>query len=242
MKSFFRHLKKFRKYNGSLSAWEITKRASVYREWKSQLNSGLSPLDLELPWITIDAKRYLESYIKKHIKKKQLRVFEYGTGGSSLFFLKHGCEVVSVEHDSEWFGRVKQRVLDRKLKKWTGFLEKPEPILGDMELDASNPAHYYTTDKNYINFIFKKYVNTIEKYPDMHFDIVLVDGRSRPACLAHARHKVTHGGLLVLDNSEREYYTEKFVLGNTCRLQLSRFSPLVASRAFTKTSIYSCMG
>jgi predicted O-methyltransferase YrrM len=42
--------------------------------------------------------------------------------------------------------------------------------------------------------------------PDQSFDVIVADGRARPACLRVAMPKLKPGGLLVLDNAERPWY------------------------------------
>lgn len=80
----------------------------------------------------------------------------------------------------------------------------------------------------------------IKKFPDNYFDIVLVDGRSRPSCLFHSLNKVKKGGLLVLDNAEREYYLCKGIIDkNKYKLILSLNSALISNSVFTQTNIYS---
>mgnify|MGYP002282580474 CR=1 FL=1 len=41
-------------------------------------------------------------------------------------------------------------------------------------------------------------------------DLILVDGRARPECLFMSLDKLKSGGLMVLDNSERERYSIVF--------------------------------
>lgn len=55
------------------------------------------------------------------------------------------------------------------------------------------------------------YEDYILMYPDTHFDLVIVDGRNRAACIANAVAKVKPGGWFVLDNSEREQYQAAIV-------------------------------
>ena len=53
---------------------------------------------------------------------------------------------------------------------------------------------------------FERYVRAIDDYPDGHFHVVSVDGRARVACLERALAKIAPGGLLILDNSQRDRY------------------------------------
>jgi hypothetical protein len=60
-----------------------------------------------IPWITYPAIRFLEPRIKKNF-----RVFEFGSGLSTLWWAKRVSQVVSVEHDKEWHRLVSERAPD----------------------------------------------------------------------------------------------------------------------------------
>lgn len=66
-----------------------------------------APVDAEgnpLPWITYPAIEFLVRRVTK-----EMSVFEYGCGASTLWWAPRVKEVVSVEHDREWFGTVASR-------------------------------------------------------------------------------------------------------------------------------------
>lgn len=56
-----------------------------------------------LPWFTYPAIHFLNRRITP-----ELRLFEYGSGCSTLWFAERVKEVVSVEHDSAWFGKMQR--------------------------------------------------------------------------------------------------------------------------------------
>lgn len=58
-----------------------------------------------LPWLTFDATRE----ITRHIGPGS-RVFEFGSGHSTLYWAKLGAEVFSVEDHPRWFELVQQRI------------------------------------------------------------------------------------------------------------------------------------
>lgn len=187
----------------------------------------------EQPWITFDAIQYLQERVQP-----SHRIFEFGGGGSTLFFLRRCKELVTVEHDAKWFLQLKQLVADKQLVNWAGRLVEPER--GDLQEppDASNPDHYSSGGTKGVNY--KNYASSIDAYPDEYFDIVLVDGRSRPACLKHAVPKLKKGGLLVLDNADRTYY-----LGPAVMKILSEYSLVLSTKGaspyvafFTQTNIW----
>jgi hypothetical protein len=58
-----------------------------------------------LPWYTYPAIEFLAQ-----LDFSRCRVFEYGTGNSTLFWAQRAREVVSVEHDRQWYEYVRARV------------------------------------------------------------------------------------------------------------------------------------
>ncbi|NDY83478.1 hypothetical protein G3I67_09565 [Orrella sp. NBD-18] len=171
------------------------------KKWLITKQSVGGPLQDGYPWVPFNAMEYMETLLNKESK-----VFEFGIGGSTVFFSKRVGELISVEHDSEWFLRTKNVMSDVKDLKWTGYLKQPRvteiPITGD----GADPSLYTTTDESMSGQSFKDYVTTIDQYEDKYFDLILIDGRSRPSCFMHALPKIKDGGYIVLDNAEREAY------------------------------------
>jgi hypothetical protein len=58
-----------------------------------------------IPWYTYPAIEYLSTF-----DLRQRKVFEYGSGQSSLYWARQAGEVVSVEHDATWFEQVKAKM------------------------------------------------------------------------------------------------------------------------------------
>jgi len=240
MISFIGYLRLTYKLNNGLSRLSLLKHRKLYKEWTLQKALNKSPLELELPWITIFAKNCIENFLREKLKS-DVNVFEFGSGGSSLFFLKYSNKVVSVEHDKKWFDLVMNTINQKNLSGWEGHFIEPEQLknISHVRLDASDPDHFYTTDKDFLNFTFKNYASYIDNFPDNYFDIILIDGRSRPSCIFHSINKIKKGGLLILDNAEREYYlSSKIMDKNKFNLIVSANSALICSSLFTQTNIY----
>lgn len=118
--------------------------------------------------------RSIIDLIKKHLNKS-MRVFEWGSGNSTLFWGKYVKEVVSIEHDRNWYEKMLNIV--------------PENV----------KLNYYELEYG------GEYCKSILKEKD-YFDIILIDGRDRVECMKNAVKHLTKDGILILDNSEREYY------------------------------------
>lgn len=160
------------------------------------LVSRKSPLEMRIPWLTFDAIAWLE----RHVHRGS-RVFEYGSGGSTLFLAARAGSLVSVEHDREWF-EATRKALGEGAPNCEYLLREPVET-------ADPPADYRSSNATeYPGLSFQAYIQAIDDYPDGHFDLVVVDGRARPACARRALPKVRPGGFLMLDDSDREHYTD----------------------------------
>jgi hypothetical protein len=176
-----------------------TQRKHLFR-WLSSLRRDYL-LAAGQPWIVFDAIDRLRS-----LPLGNKRVFEYGSGGSTLFWLRRGAHVTSVEHDAAWHRRLRERHLVDAVLDYR--LVPPEPA-GPVDLDPADPDSYVSADRGSSGRQFERYCRQIDEFPDGFFDLVLIDGRARPSCIKHAHRKVAGGGLLVLDNSDREYYLRR---------------------------------
>ena len=53
---------------------------------------------------------------------------------------------------------------------------------------------------------FRDYARAIEADPDALYDLIVIDGRVRTACLSHGIERLAPGGLIVFDNTHRARY------------------------------------
>lgn len=169
--------------------------------WQSSLNSKRSPLLDEQPWLTYAATQYLSKLLNE-----KMHVYEYGVGGSSLYFLQRVKEVVSIEHDPEWLKQVLDIVKNRGYTNWSHFLIEPTIDSQACKQNASDPDGYISDDAFLLGKSFRKYASNIDEFANGYFDLILIDGRARPSCFKHAVNKVKENGIIVLDNAERDYY------------------------------------
>tara|TARA_B110000285_G_scaffold235135_1_gene315055 strand:+ start:828 stop:1550 length:723 start_codon:yes stop_codon:yes gene_type:complete len=166
-----------------------------FPKWYKNLNKN--PLDIKLPWINYKGI----SFLNKHVKQG-MNVFEFGSGGSTKFWIGKGCKVFSVEHDKEWYNLVLKSFTEEEITKHKIFLKEPEQ-LDLIEYDFSDPDHYTSSSLKK----FKNYATVIDEFDNNFFSLILIDGRARPSCIKHAIPKLKRGGYLILDNSDREYYS-----------------------------------
>jgi predicted O-methyltransferase YrrM len=172
-----------------------------YRRWRRSLIDGANALTDGQPWMTFGAIRFL----KRHVHE-QMRIFEYGTGGSTLFWARAAREVISIEHDRAWSERVQRALQEKRLHNCQLRLIEAVAETEAVDRSPADPEGYVSADAAFRGFSFRAYAESIKDYPNGTFDLVAIDGRARPSCCRHAIDKVKRGGFLLLDNAERDYY------------------------------------
>jgi hypothetical protein len=215
-------INEFRKYNGIIYNLFLYRFFFKWRKLKTENDS----LKYKIPWITFPAISHIQKFISKNMK-----VFEYGSGGSTIYFAERVEEVNSIEHDKEWFTKLSIVLERNKIRNVR--LKISEPL---KEEAAENI--YYSDNENYKGLSFKNYVLEINKFPDRYFDIILIDGRARNACFLHSFSKLKKGGLLIWDNTERERYREYFQNSSLALKVIEVPGPTPFSRYFTLTTIF----
>lgn len=105
--------------------------------------------DIIRPFIPYKAFDWLENWITP-----DMRVFEYGSGMSTLWFAQNASEVVAVENHLEWFDTIRGKLDKHGIENYT---------------------YLYETDG-------EKYSKCIYDYQEP-FDLVFIDGRFRKECM-----------------------------------------------------------
>jgi len=222
--------------NDEIKVTSFVNLLKFYFSWVRLKKGNRTALVDRQPWITFGAREYL-----KNIIHSKMKVFEFGSGGSTLYFLDNVSELVSVEHDKAWFNLVQSQLKNVKLSTFTGLLALP--ILIEEPIENPNygdPEMYLSSDIGFLNkYSFIDYVSCIDKYPNEYFDIVSVDGRARPSCIKHSLSKIKTNGYLMLDNSDRKYYIEylKNEL-NAFEKVFETFGPGPYNSSFWSTTFY----
>jgi hypothetical protein len=127
--------------------------------------------------------------LKKKIPDSS-KVFEWGSGGSTLFLGKNAHSVNSIEHDTKWFEEVNLKVSQSRL---TSIQLK----LAEINLD------------NQEAFERCEYLKAL----DHEVDFVVVDGEdhfgpdstwsARTSCFQRAQKFISKGGIILVDDSWR---------------------------------------
>jgi precorrin-6B methylase 2 len=153
-------------------------------------------LALDLPWWSFGAIDALTAFMGG---RQGLRVYEYGAGSSTIWLARRGCTVFSVEHDPDWYETFKSSV--------AGFNSINLRLVQALR---SPTCDCYRSDRDgWKECCFRNYVHSIDAI-DGVFDLIVIDGRSRVACFAHAKSRLAPGGVIIFDNANRSRYQKAF--------------------------------
>jgi predicted O-methyltransferase YrrM len=168
-----------------------------WRHWAHSLTSvhdSLAMAELDVPWWTYDAIGEVDFWLAS--RPGAVRVFEYGSGASTMWLARRVAEVHSVEHH-RGFGEMMQGALASFSNVSLSIIE---PVSSSAPLVGSQKEGHQGLD-------FADYVDAIDAV-EGQFDLVVVDGRAREACLRKAIERLAPGGMIVFDNSRRRRYRE----------------------------------
>ena len=141
-----------------------------------------------LPWFNYPLIRLLEERLKD-----THRVFEYGSGYSTLFFARLCASVSSVEHNDSW----------------VDLLEPKLPANASVNRCPAGPRYQAAAES--------------AASADTTFDLVLVDGPDRELCLPFAAQALSPQGVIILDDSHRKVYQEAIAELQTLGFRSLRF-------------------
>jgi hypothetical protein len=145
--------------------------------WVADAGDRFNPLGARRPWWNYAAVRAVGESLRPRD-----RVFEYGGGASSLWFVDQGADLTTVESDRAWFDDIREAV----------------GAGAELRLAESDGDGYAT------------YVHSIDQDLDESFDVIVVDGRERVRCGLAAIPKLKPGGRMILDDSDRARYSPLF--------------------------------
>jgi predicted O-methyltransferase YrrM len=128
-----------------------------------------------LPWLSWGAIDWLNTHLKPG-----MRVFEWGGGGSTIFFASRGCSVVTVESNRYWRDQLQQRLAHLDQERWE---------LRFIEADSNQHPRA------------EEYIDSVSDGGP--WDVVLVDGWNRQKCFWKAMPAIASAGALVIDNADK---------------------------------------
>jgi predicted O-methyltransferase YrrM len=137
-----------------------------------------SPLSQNLPWWSFSAIRAADQLFPGK------RIFEWGSGGSTLRYAQMGCEITAIEDDALWLDAVQTA-----LRK-AGVTERVQ--LRHVPCSFDDPEAFSGSD----------YCLALD---DREWDVVIIDGqdktfKDRMTCFRHAEPLMKPGSIILVDD------------------------------------------
>lgn len=172
-----------------------------------------------IPWFTYPAIEALKNW-----DLSDKRVFEYGSGYSTLFWASRAKEVISVEHNPEWHMKVARLAPANA----TIYLAPIDEAKNDYHPSAETLAE------------LSRYVEAINQ-TEGRFQIIVIDGyarsRVRYQCARAALPHLDDNGLVILDNSDWLPATAMF-LRQSGLIEVDLSGPVPGNKNHQTTSFF----
>lgn len=178
---------------GLLDRWAARSRTGL---WVRSLLSIYDLADLlpyDVPWWTFRASDEVDRFLRTN---PDARVFEWGSGASTAWLSRRAGSVTSIEHDGEWADVVSPVLPENARVR----VVPPTPVSG-------SPGEARSEKPGFEDLDFGAYVRALDDTAG-DFNVIVVDGRARPACFQHAISRLAEGGVLVFDNVDRQRYRD----------------------------------
>lgn len=177
------------------------------------VNRNKLPMDLGYPWWSYNAIFYVDTIVKGK------KIFEYGTGGSTIRFSKSAKSIVSVEDDFNWFELMNKNLGKRDIKNVN---------LIFAEFNFRSPQ----------NFDSSAYLNSVN---GDSFDIIIIDGqdhtfKERIKCFRHVEPLMKPGQFIIVD----DYWRYEELTNSNRAKSLKIFESVGPGRiGVTSTAVFS---
>lgn len=187
----------------------IPSRDQRFRHWIVSLprvHDSLAIAELDVPWWTYRSIDVVDAWLQG--RTAPVSVYEYGSGASTMWMASRAARVESVEHHAGFAEMMRQALPQNHVTVRT-----VEPTQSASPRIASGKEGHEGLD-------FYDYVHSIED-AEGPFDVIVIDGRAREACLEVSADHLAPEGIIIFDNSLRRRYRptiERFV-GSERRLR-----------------------
>lgn len=107
---------------------------------------------------------------------EDMSVFEFGCGYGTFWWAGHVRKVTIVEHDKKWYESIIAR-----------FPDNVRPIFKALVKNG-------------------EYSHILHSLLPLKYDVIIIDGRDRVNCSHNCIQSLTERGIIIWDNTDREYY------------------------------------
>ena len=149
---------------------------------------------LDLPWWSYASIEAVERFLAG---RDDARVFEFGAGASTVWLARRVTSIVSVEHDASYL-----EVVERLI---AGYDHATLRLVPPERPSEGQTPRVTSERKGFEGLDFEDYVASIDDAAGP-FDLIVIDGRARVACLRRALPHLADDGVIVFDDVHRRRY------------------------------------
>jgi hypothetical protein len=169
-----------------------------------KVNKPVNKDNNPIPLYTYPAIEYLNQF-----DFNDKKIFEFGSGNSTLYWLEQGADVTSVEHNNNWVN-----ILSPNL-------------------------NFFSNHQYIVTNIKDEYVNSILRFANHDFDLIIIDGVfSRYLCAKNVLTKIKGNGIIILDNSDWYPNTANFLKENLGFIQVDFYGFRACKPKTAVTSLF----
>lgn len=172
---------------------------------------------LKKPWWVYEATDLVEHFLAS--RGGEAEILEYGSGASTIWLAKYAGTLHSIEHDEAFYEYLRQKPLSEVIR-----LHLYKPVPGATGLQSEH--------REWRSHDFSEYVQARD-VPAGLFDLIVIDGRCRVACLRVACKRLKPDGLIVFDNSSRRRYAAGLAEAPLSMLRVRGLAPALPYREET---------
>lgn len=168
-----------------------------WKHWAFSLtraHDSLAIAELDVPWWTYDAIDAVEAWIEA--RPTPVKAFEWGSGASTLWLARRVDAITTVEHHKGFADHIAPTLAEHP--NITSLVVEPA--------ESSSPK-VPSAKEGHKGLDFADYVASIDS-ADGPFDLIVIDGRAREACLRAGLPHLKGDGLIVFDNTRRRRYRD----------------------------------
>jgi hypothetical protein len=194
---------------------ELAKGYLARTGWFYSLTGEAKDMQGPVPWMTYAAVAML-----RRIVKPDFKVFEYGSGSSTLWWSRIVSRVVSVDHNPQWIERLRPGFSDKVVLVHKAINAPVDPshmplvdefLEEGLDLPTSG-NHAHDVQHGLLCREFAAYASELLNYPRGYFNIVVVDGMARVLTAWLAARQLGDDGVVLFDNSDRWQYNSAYKL------------------------------
>jgi len=194
---------------------------------KSSVDAAGHPI----PWWPYAATEYLEKIVRT-----DHRVFEFGSGNSTLWWKSLSSNVISIDHDPDWNKTAGSKLIeqDETCNSQHYAILQPFFEAGLDKILIKNVARSWRAGLR--THEFKSYAAELLNYPKNHFDFIVIDGMARVLCAWIAAKVIKEDGIIIMDDTERNMYQLAYEYLAGCgfkRIDFIGIKPIVPHKSCT---------